>query len=309
MPLRPAVPGWRIDEAEQLTINRRNNIMMVRIKVIILICLMAILSLSGQCYAQMKLDNTSMEKCRTAARGVEYCILDVKPDRGEMGGRLHILRIDPSLAKLKLLLASEHSNISRTAAEWCREFGLIAAINAGMYGKDLLTNVGYLQNGTYVQNKRWNKKYQSVLAFDARQPDRPPAIMIDLDEPEAIKKVQDYNAVIQNLRLIKGDGINVWGRSERRWSEAAVGMDRSGRILFIFCRSPYPMLVFNEMIRSSGLAVVRLMHMEGGPVASMSIRTKTISLDMSGSYETGLKPDDTNDMQWPIPNVIGVESK
>jgi len=282
--------------------------MMNRIITLNLIFLAAVLFLSEQTFAQAKPDNRSAEKCRMAARGVEYCFLDINPDR-EGAGRLHILKIDPAVAKLRLMLASEHNNVSRTAAGWCKEFGMIAAINAGMYGKDLLTNVGYLQNGTHIQNKRWNKKYQSVLAFDARQPDRPPAIMIDLDEPEAMKKVQDYNVVVQNLRLIKGDGINVWGRSEKRWSEAAVGMDRSGRILFLFCRSPYSMLAFNEMIRSSGLSVIRLMHMEGGPVASMSVRSKNISLDLSGSYETGLRSDVANDMQWPIPNVIAVESK
>ena len=260
-------------------------------------------------WTQLKPYPQPEDKCRSVGKGVEYCLLEIKPETGRAAGRVHVLRIDPNFVKLKLLLASEHDKQSRTAASWCKDFGLIAAINAGMYGKDFLTNVGYLQNGTYIQNKRWSRGYKSVLAFDTRKAEIPQAIVIDLDEPEAMKKVQDYNVVVQNLRLIKGDGINVWEKSEKKWSEAAVGMDRLGRILFLFCRSPYPMAEFNEIIKSSGLAVMKLMHMEGGPVASMSVRTKNLNMDISGSYETGMKQDDTNERQWPIPNVIGVQIK
>jgi hypothetical protein len=245
----------------------------------------------------------------TVATGIEYCLLNVNSTPEIASGRIHALRIDSSKAKLKLLLASEHGKNPRTAAGWCKDFGMVATINAGMYGKDLLTNVGYLRSGTYVQNKRWNKSYKSVLAFDPQKPDRPPAIMVDLDEPDAIRKVEDYDVVIQNLRLIKGNGVNVWGRSDRKWSEVAVGMDISGNILFLFCRAPYSMKEFNEIIKSSGLGIVRLMHMEGGPVASMSIRSKNVSLDLAGSYETEINPNDENKIQWPIPNVIGVQIK
>jgi len=275
----------------------------------ILFSVMTVLFFYDRAWTQSKPYPQPEDKCRIVGKGVEYCLLEIKPEGDRSGGRIHVLRIDPNLAKLKLLLASEHDNISRTAAAWCRDFGLLAAINAGMYGKDLLTNVGYLQNGTYIQNKRWSRNYKSVLAFDSRKTDIPQAVMIDLDEPEAVKKVQDYNVVIQNLRLIKGDGVNVWGKSEKKWSEAAVGMDKSGRILFMFCRSPYAMAEFNEIVKSSGLAVMRLMHMEGGPVASMSVRSRNLSLDISGSYESDMKQDDMNEMQWPIPNVIGVQIK
>jgi hypothetical protein len=281
-----------------------------RLGIIHLLCsVMAVLLFCDAAWTQSKPSPLSEDKCRIVGKGVEYCLLEIKPEGDRSGARIHVLRIEPNLARLKLLLASEHDNKSRTAAAWCRDFGLLAAINAGMYGKDFLTNVGYLQNGTYIQNKRWSKGYKSVLAFESRKTDIPQAIMIDLDEPEAIKKVQDYNVVIQNLRLIKGDGVNVWGRSEKKWSEAAVGMDKSGRILFLFCRSPYSMVDFNEIVKSSGLAVMKLMHMEGGPVASMSVRSRNLNLDISGSYETGMKQDDMNEMQWPIPNVIGVQIK
>ena len=53
------------------------------------------------------------------------------------------------------------------------------------------------------------------------------------------------------------------------------------------------------------LGVVRAMHVEGGPEASLSVRG-AVKLDLAGSYETGFREDDTNEEQWPIPNVICV---
>ncbi|PKN33441.1 MAG: hypothetical protein CVU61_13375 [Deltaproteobacteria bacterium HGW-Deltaproteobacteria-19] len=247
------------------------------------------------------------EQWKILARGIEYGVFNVRqlPDVGN--GIIHIVRIDPAQAKLKLALASEHNKQSRSTAQWCKDFNLVAAINAGMFYKDYLTNVGYLRNRSHIQNKRWNNKYKSALAFGPRKAGIPKAIMVDLDTPDSMKRLEDYDAVVQNLRLIKGNGVNVWSRVDKSWSESAVGMDREGRVIFVFCRSPLTMRDFNEAVRSLGLGVVRLMHMEGGPLASLSIRTKDIAINLAGSYETNFRPDDTNMHQWPIPNVIGVQ--
>lgn len=77
-----------------------------------------------------------------------------------------------------------------------------------------------------------------ALAFNPRKTGLPPAIIVDLDQPEAMERLEGYHAVVQNLRLIKGNGINVWAKSDKKWSEAALGMDRAGRVFFIFCQRP-----------------------------------------------------------------------
>jgi hypothetical protein len=243
------------------------------------------------------------------AKGIEYGVLQVKPFPEIGDGIIHIARIDPAKAQLKLLPASEYDKKSRTTARWCKEFNLVAAINAGMYQEDLITNVGYLRNGSHIQNKRWSSKYKSALAFDPKKEGIPPAILVDLDVPDAINSLSDYNAVVQNLRLMKADAVNVWAKQDKKWSETAVGMDRDGRVLFLFCRSPLTMWDFNEVIKSLGLGMIRMMHVEGGPVASLSIRTPGITLDLSGSYETKIQEDNMNKEQWPIPNIIGVQTR
>jgi hypothetical protein len=249
------------------------------------------------------------ESWQSISEGVEYGLFRVGSAPSIGDGRIHIIRIDPTKAELKAILASEHDKKTRTASQWCRDFKLTVAINAGMYQTDYLTNVGYLRNGLHVQNKRWNRMYKSALVFGPKKEGIPAAAILDLDEPDSRWKSDDYNTVIQNLRLMKGNGVNVWSKTDKKWSEAAVGIDKEGRILFLFCRSPYNMKFFNESVKALLLGIERLMHVEGGPEASLSVHSTEVNLNLSGSYETGLRSDDTNKEQWPIPNVIGVSGR
>jgi hypothetical protein len=254
-------------------------------------------------------DNYSFESWKPIYKGVEYGLFRIDPSMSAEKGIIHIVRIDPTKAELKAILASEHDKKMRTASEWCIKSKLVVAINAGMYQTDYLTNVGYLRNGTHVQNKRWTNTYKSVLAFGPRKEGIPAAIMLDLDEPDSKQKLDDYKTVLQNLRLMKGNGINVWSKTDKRWSESAVGIDKDGRILFLFCRSLYNMTDFNEIVKTLPLDIIRLMHMEGGLPASLSIHSAEVNLNLFGNHETAFGSDDTNKEQWPIPNVIGVSGR
>ena len=93
------------------------------------------------------------------------------------------------------------------------------------------------------------------------------------------------------------------------WGQAAVAQDKEGRLLFLFVREGQQMSDFNRLLLASDLGVVRAMHVEGGPEASLSIHTPTLRLDLAGSYETGFTENDDNAAQWPIPNVLGVVGK
>jgi hypothetical protein len=92
----------------------------------------------------------------------------------------------------------------------------------------------------------------------------------------------------------------------RRWSEAAVAMDRDGRVILAFSRHPYSMHAFNDLLLSASLGITAAMHVEGGPEASLSIHAGGIDLDLNGSYETGFNENDDAREQWPIPNLLAV---
>lgn len=56
-----------------------------------------------------------------------------------------VLKVDPSRYSFRLLSAVEHGERLRTTREWCEEFGLLSAINAGMYRSNL-RSTGYMRN-------------------------------------------------------------------------------------------------------------------------------------------------------------------
>lgn len=238
--------------------------------------------------------------------GVEHAALklDDKPSHGD--GMLQVVRIDPKVAVLELGMAS-HDAPARSAAAWAERKGWVAAINAGMYQNDHLANVGFLRHGSHVNNGRWNA-YESVLAFGPIDKSLPAAVILDRDAPGFAEQSAKYRSLVQNLRLIKGSGVNVWQPNARRWSEAAIAMDKQGRILFLFTRTPYEMVDFNRRLLALPLDIVRAMHVEGGPEASLSVRAAGVKLDLAGSNETAFIENDGNGAQWSLPNVLGVRA-
>lgn len=249
---------------------------------------------------------------QSLAPGIELKILNVKSIKADSDSKITIVRIDPRLWELVfagISLPGEES--IKTAREWCESHKLIAAINAGMFATDYRTHTGYLKHNDHVNSKYINS-YQSVLAFNPVQGrDLPPFRIFDLDAPGiTINSIQDdYSSSIQNLRLIKKPGINVWKQQERKWSEAAIGEDKEGRILFIFSRSPFSMHDLNEILLNSGIGVVAAQHLEGGPEAQIYIKVGEFELELGGSYETFYNENNTNITIWPIPNIIGIQSR
>jgi len=224
-------------------------------------------------------------------------------------GVITVLRIDPTLWDMNLFSSNQLGVPSnRSVGQWCHDYGLVAAINAGMFATDHRTHVGYMRNGDYVNSPDVNK-YQSVAAFSPRREGLLPFRIFDLDEIAIAAINEDYTVVIQNLRMIKRPGQNRWEQQDKQWSEAALGEDKFGRPLFIFCRSAYSIYDFNQILLSLPLDLECAQHLEGGPEAQFYLRHPKIELDYVGSFETGFAESDSNHIAWPVPNVIGIVPK
>jgi len=242
---------------------------------------------------------------RTLQPGVELASIPAGTMPSGKPGLLYAVRVDAERAKVGVGLASEGQAGKRTAGEWCRASRFAVAINLGMFQTDHRSNVGYLRHGRHMNNRRWNS-YRSAVAINSSKPSLPPVLWLDFEKSKPDRRLAEYDIVVQNLRLISKARKNVWSRSDRRWSEAALAVDSRGRLLFLFSRAPYAMRDFNDLLLRLPLDVAGAMHVEGGPEASLSIHVPGLDLDLSGSYETGFLPDDSNAQQWPIPNVLGV---
>lgn len=220
-----------------------------------------------------------------------------------------ILRIDPEKWNLKLLaLSNSNENGCMSVHKWCEKYKMVAGINAGMYATDYSTHIGYMRNGSHINSSKINS-YQSVAAFSPKIKGIPRFRIFDTEKTEISRINKQYDCVIQNLRLIKRSGVNRWGQQDKKWSEAALGEDKSGRILFIFCRYPFSMHDFNDMLLNLPVDIVCAQHLEGGPEAQMYLKLGSTELDLTGSFETGFNPDDENIFAFPVPNVIVISKK
>jgi len=226
--------------------------------------------------------------------------------------RITVVRIDPELWELEFMGVSlTGESTGHTAREWCQSHKLAAAINAGMFGADGRTHLGYVRSGGHVNCGHVNS-YQSVAAFDPRGgADLPPFRIFDLDAPGITMKriLKDYAGAVQNMRLLKRPGRNVWSQQPKQWSEAGLGEDDAGRILFIFCRSPFSMRDLNQALLASGIGLVAAQHLEGGPEVQLYLHVGKVERELFGSYETFFWENDGNDRAWPIPNVLGVRPR
>jgi len=246
------------------------------------------------------------------APGMDLKVLVVNAPGEAAESRITVVRIDPDLWELEFVGISRTGDaVGQTAREWCRKHQLTAAINAGMFATDFKTHIGYLRFQDHVHSGHVND-YQSVAAFDPKDEGKLPKFRIfDLDSPGAGMQaiLDDYASVVQNLRLIKRPGSNRWGKQPKKWSEAALGEDNAGRILFIFSRSPFSMHDLNKELLASGIGIVAAQHLEGGPEAQLYLHVGEVELEMFGSYETSFEEDDGNVVAWPIPNVLGIRPR
>ena len=248
---------------------------------------------------------------QTLAPGMELRVLTAQTPSPAGDSKITVLRIDPKLWQLEFMGISRTGEASgHTGREWCEKHKLAAAINAGMFDTDYKTHLGYLGAGDHLNNSRINH-YQSVAAFDPRRDSLPRFHIFDLDVPGTTMPgiLQEYASAVQNLRLVKRPGSNQWARQGRSWSEAALGEDSAGRILFIFSRSPFSMHDFNRELLAANIGLVAAQHLEGGPEAQLYLRVGQVEMELFGSYETAFREDNANATPWPVPNVLGVRPR
>jgi hypothetical protein len=223
--------------------------------------------------------------------------------------KITIVKVNPTYYSFKLLCASELEKIKLTAKDWCKRYHLVSAINAGMYQKDGLTNVGYMKNFSHLNNPRLNSVYKAVLAFNRTVDDVPEIQIIDLKCQDLEKLKPKYQTFIQNIRMISCNQENVWSKQDKKWSLAVLGIDKGGNVLFVFSEAPYSGYDFNHILLSLPISIFNAMYLEGGPQASLYFSGNGLVLDKVGIYESGFSENPFRTGAHPIPNVIGIIKK
>ncbi len=242
--------------------------------------------------------------------GLEYGQFKVEVYSVTGDSVIHILRVDPQKWDLAMLISSEVSGGKNySMKDWCERYQLTAGINVGMYDVDMKKHIGYLKNNQYINNPHDHPQYHSVAAFNPKQADVPKFRIFDTDKGGMEKIIEDYHCVVENLRLIDRERKNRWSEQPKKWSEAALGEDKLGNALFIFCKSPYSMYELNNILLNLPIDLVCAQHLEGGPEAQLFIQAGDFELDLAGSFETGFFESGGNVFRYAVPNVIGIRKK
>jgi len=222
---------------------------------------------------------------------------------------LTVVRVDPARFELKLLSATETGGQSYTVKEWCQRHQLIAAINASMYGQDLLKSTGYMKNFDHFNNPKINARFGAFIAFHPLEAGLPPLQILDKLQPEWRPTLDKYATVIQNFRLITPYQARTWEPSEKAHSVAAFGIDRQGRALLIHCAAPFSIHDFAKVLRQLPLQAPSVVYLEGGYEASLYLRYDRTELRERGVHEGVFWDLGGVDDFWPVPNVIGFSRK
>jgi hypothetical protein len=238
--------------------------------------------------------------------GLDYVLLDGPP--GDGGDRkIAVVRIDPARFELRLLAASAPGEgMLRSARDWAARAGASAAINASMFQEDYRTSVSLMRTREHVNQRRLSKD-KAVLAFDPIVSGVAPVRIVDRDCEDLSQATAGYGTLVQSIRMVSCDRRNVWAPSERRFSTAAIGVDKRGRVLFIHARTPWAVHDLVQALLALPIELAQAMYVEGGPEAQVFARGGGREVERVGTFEGAAAG--ANGRAWPVPNVVAAIRK
>ena len=173
-----------------------------------------------------------------------------------------------------------------------------------MYQEDYRTSVSLMRSRDHVNQRRISKD-KAVLAFDPIVSGVPPVRIVDRECESLEEAATRYATLVQSIRMVSCDRRNVWAPSERRFSAAAIGVDRRGRVLFIHARTAWPVHELVKALLAAPLDLVQAMYVEGGPEAQLFARGGGREVERVGTFEGA----GANGRAWPVPNVVAAVRK
>lgn len=228
-----------------------------------------------------------------------------KPD----GRRFEIvlLRISPDSFDFVIHSAAEEGERPASLKEWADRHDLVAAINAGMYLPDGITNTGYLRVGKCLNNPRIVGAFGAFFLTAPDKPHLPGVQLLDRAEDAWEALLPRYAMAVQNYRFISSGRRLLWQPGGPEHSIAAVGRDGEGRILLIHAREPLAGVHLGRLLLELPVDVRLVMYVEGGSQAGLLLRTPRFAHIWMGQYRANFRVSGNSDA--PLPNVIGVKRK
>ncbi len=215
-----------------------------------------------------------------------------------------VLRIDPEQFSFSLYMASESG--PKTLAEIAESENFVAAINAGMYQRDLSTSTGHLRSRTHTNNPRVAANFGAFFVAGPLDGKPPHARLLDRNTDDWQTAITRYGMVMQNYRMTAPGGRVIWKQAGRNHSIAALSQDTAGRVLFILCSEPVSAADFVAALLRQPLDAGLVMYLEGGSEAALLVNAGGVNIVEAGRHVSGFWSGSTSLM---LPNVLGIRRK
>jgi hypothetical protein len=284
----------------------RREAIICRILVLCLVLLAADAARAGE-------KNTNATIWRELSKGLELALFNSGVSSGPRPAEdidseltIVVLRIDPGCYELKLLAASELETEPLTLSGWVERFHLKAAINASMFWTDQETSTGFMRNFEHINQSLIHPEFGAFLVFNPKEPDLPEVQIVDrAEQPQWQSILEHYHTVIQNYRMIDKKGESVWPEEGKDFSVAAIGIDDSGRVLFILSQYPRTMHQLNQILLQLPIGLRSSLFTEGGPTAGLYVQTDSLTKGWHGISQSTLWTESPGTFA-KVPNIIGI---
>ena len=219
-----------------------------------------------------------------------------------------IVRFDLTRFRPVLLTARDEGG-SRPLDRWVRERGLVAAINAAMYEPDGRASGLCVRRG--VEESPDDPLFGGFYVLDPIAPASPSITLMGRDcagfDLPTLRAA--WGSIVATYRLLDCEGHPIAWVDPDRYSAAAIGMDRTGRLVMVHSRTPYRMSELAQMLASAPLDFTQLFFVEGGPEATLIVESGELHVREVGlrrDLPDGVEPD--HDSLYSLPNVLGVRA-
>lgn len=219
--------------------------------------------------------------------------------------KITILRIDPEKFDFMLGASSLDGNGPRTLEQWAKEYDLVAAINASMYLPDNRTSTGYMRSGEHVNQNRVMERFGAFFVAGPRKDGIPRAMILDKDQPDWKKRLEDYDIVIQNYRMTNDARRILWSPGGPLYSISALAQDGDGRIMFLHSRVPVEAYGFVQHLLHLPLNIRTIMYVEGGAQAGLIVNSSPIQRQLAAPHAPSFLV--TGILKAQLPNIIGLK--
>ncbi|MDX2087355.1 MAG: phosphodiester glycosidase family protein [Kofleriaceae bacterium] len=238
-----------------------------------------------------------------AGLSVERWPIDATPAAGGPPC-IDVVRADSAKFTLRVLSSGADDPSPKNAPAWQQAFHLTAVINAGMF-HDNGKPVGHIvADGSELS--RDNKKMGGYLAWDPVDANAPAVTIVGRECPgfDLAALRRRYHSIVQSYRLLGCQGEALAWKDPKQYSAAAIGVDRTGRVVLLHARAAVTMAQLSEAL--AGRDLTGALFLEGGPEASLVAVGPDGQISRVGSYETNFVENDLNRAFWNLPNVIAL---